>query len=225
MTRPARSSIGWRRRTDRPIHPTYPRYPRYPQARSPRFPLARLGPPGHIQLSRSRRAGRKRHGLPRRRQCREGRYPSGRRPGTLWWGSREEARGGGETQSRTHFSGVRQNRSLRAKELRKAARRACSKGDRKEIIGFARRGTDGREIGFARWERAEKDNRRLAGKMSRMVAGSPERRPNRRKRACSWKSEGMIGACFGHPGSGPRGVRSNGTRLGTDRGRETPAGT
>ena len=89
-------------------------------------------------------------GLPRRRQCREGRYPSGRRPGTLWWGSRKEARGSGETLSRTHFSGVRQDLNLRGMELRKAAPRACSTGDRTGLEGFARKGTDGRETGFAR---------------------------------------------------------------------------
>ena len=177
MTRRASSSTGWRRRTDAAaIPPTYPRYPRYPQARCPRFGLARLGPGGHVGLSRSRRACRKRPGTPGRRQCRSGRDPSGRRPGTLWWGSREEARGSGETLSRTHFSGVRRNRSLRAREPRKAARRACSMGDRRRFEGFARRGTEGREAGFARWKKGRRtDNRRVAGRMPvRMVAGLPE---------------------------------------------------
>ena len=175
--------------------------------------------------------------LPRRRQCREGRYPSGRRPGTLWWGSREEARGSGETLSRTHFSGVRQNRSLRAKELRKAAPRACSTGDRTGLEGFARRGTDGRKARFAWWKRAERtiaglpegcptNGRRLAGKT--FAGWSPVRRKDVRQAETGLalsKPEGMIGACSDDPGSGPVGACSRSIRLGTDRGRETPAGT
>jgi hypothetical protein len=47
-------------------------------------------------------------------------------------------------------------------------------GDRTGLEGFARRETDGREIGFARWKRAATDNRRLAGRMfedGRRLAG------------------------------------------------------
>ena len=152
------------------------------------FGFARIDSGGHVGISRSRKAARKRDGLPRCRQCREGRYPSGRRPGTLWWGSREEARGSGETLSRTHFSGVRRDLSLRAMETQKAAWRACSKGDRTGLEGFARRETDGREAGFARWERAANGWSPACRKdVRRMVAGSPERRPTGGDGACSVK--------------------------------------
>jgi hypothetical protein len=83
------------------------------------IPFARLRLRSHSDLSRSGGTNRKREETPKRRQCRKGRDPSGRKPRTLWWGSREEARGSGETQSRTHFSGVRRNLSLRAKEYAK----------------------------------------------------------------------------------------------------------
>jgi hypothetical protein len=139
------------------------------------------------------KAARKRDGLPRRRQCREGRYPSGRRPGTLWWGSRKEARGSGETLSRTHFSGVRRNLSLRATESRKAAWRACSKGDRTGLKGFARRETDGRKPGSPGGKEPQTDGRRLAGKT--FAGWSPVRRKDVRQTEtglASRKSEGMV---------------------------------
>ena len=162
----------------------------------PQIPFVRIGWPRHSDLSRSGVTNRQRGRNSRRRQCREGRYPSGRRPGTLWWGSRKEARGSGETLSRTHFSGVRQNLSLRAMELRKAAWRACSKGrpHRLRRVRPERNGRSGSRVRPV--EKSRTDNRRLAGKMSnewspacrkdvrRMVAGSPERRPTDGNGAC-----------------------------------------
>ena len=62
---------------------------------------------------------------------------------------------------------------------------------------------------------ARQDGRRLAGKTS-----------DRWKRGLPRESlKGRFGACFGCPGSDPVGACSRRIRLGTDRGRKTPAGT
>jgi hypothetical protein len=202
------------------------------------IPFVRIGRDGQIGISRSRRPARKRDGTSKTPPVPRGPISFGKEA--------RDALVGQPGRSARQRGNLKPNPLFRSPAGPEPSGKGLAKGRPESLLegttAPASKGSPGEErtVGKPGSPGGKEPNGQSPAcrkDVQRMVAGLPERRSQDGRRFAGKTSDrrkrglprgclkGWSGACFGYPGSSPAGACFGRTRLGTDRGRETPAGT